>query len=87
MSETKMDHLIEKVRTRRRLPPPEVRRMIRQQAGISLRELAQAIGVTQPTITRWELGLRSPERGPYFNAYLNVLDRLVDEVAKASRDA
>jgi transcriptional regulator with XRE-family HTH domain len=57
--------------------------MIRQQAGVSLRDMAEAMGVTQPTITRWELGLRSPERGPHLNAYLAVLDQLMDEVWKA----
>jgi len=78
---------MEKVRTRRRLPPPNVRRLIRQQAGVSLRDVAEVIGVTQPTVTRWELGLRSPERGPHLDAYLALLDRLMSEVRHGAEDA
>jgi DNA-binding transcriptional regulator YiaG len=39
-----------------RLPSPAVRRGIREDAGVSCRQLAVLVGVTTTTITRWERG-------------------------------
>ncbi len=33
----------------------------REEAGLSQRELAKALGVRQPTVANWELGKREPE--------------------------
>jgi DNA-binding transcriptional regulator YiaG len=39
-------------------------RQIRQQAGLSLAEIAEAVGVGRATVYRWETGLRSPHGAP-----------------------
>lgn len=43
----------------RRLMPDRAR-AVRLAAGISVRQLAQAIGVQPSTLSRWERGLRRP---------------------------
>jgi DNA-binding transcriptional regulator YiaG len=35
-------------------------RAIRERAGLSLREMAAALGVTRSALQRWEVGLRTP---------------------------
>ena len=53
-----VDELIEQVRARRELPVAAERVRIRQQAGVSQRELARALGVSWTAIQRWEQGSR-----------------------------
>ena len=51
-----------------RLPDPTTRRDLRLRAGLSLRHLADEIGVTSEAVRQWEIGKRrpSPEMlGPY----------------------
>lgn len=48
---------------------------IRLQAGLSIREAAQAAGLASSTVFRWEHGDRRP-RGNGAYAYLRVLDEL-----------
>jgi DNA-binding transcriptional regulator YiaG len=60
---------------RRRLPDPAIRRLLREQAGLSQDELAEALGVSRPTVTRWELGQRTP-RGDLAERYAAALDLL-----------
>ena len=60
---------------RRRLPEPPIRRLLRERAGLSQYELAAAIGVSRPAVTRWEAGQRSP-RGDLAERYADALDRL-----------
>lgn len=72
-------NLIDRSR-RRRLPDLEMRRMLRLKAGLTQAEIAAAIGVERPTISRWESGLRSP-RGPNAEAYADLLRGLAAEVA------
>jgi DNA-binding transcriptional regulator YiaG len=43
-----------------RLPSPELRRAIRQQAGVSSTTLAASLGVSVRTLERWESGLTKP---------------------------
>ncbi len=50
-------------------------RLIRVEAGLSLSELAQAVGVDRGTIWRWESGRRRP-RGPAAERYLAALEEL-----------
>lgn len=45
---------------RRDLPPPEECRRIRTEAGISLRRLAAAVGVSKAAVHTWENGARRP---------------------------
>lgn len=40
-----------------RLPAPSARRSIRLSAGVTLREMADELGVTPMTILRWEQGV------------------------------
>lgn len=64
--------LLERVRARRELPSPEMRRALRKAAGASLAEVAEAVGVTRQAVSMWELGQRSP-RPTHLPAYLEVL--------------
>ena len=51
-----VDELLERVRSRRTLPPAAERRRIREAAGVAQRELARALGVSWTAIQRWESG-------------------------------
>jgi transcriptional regulator with XRE-family HTH domain len=52
-----------------------VTRAIREEAGLSLAELADAIGVHRTSIHRWEKGSRRPS-GSGALRYLQALDEL-----------
>lgn len=60
------------VRERRDLPPPALRRALREAAHVSLDEIAQEIGVTRQAVARWEQGTRFP-RPPHLYRYAEVL--------------
>ena len=62
-------------RLRRRLPPPALRRAIREASGLSAAQVALPLGVTRQTLSNWERGTRTPS-GPYLEAYIAVLDEL-----------
>lgn len=59
----------------RRLASTGAARAIREDAGLSLAELANAAKVHKTTIFRWETGLRRP-RGEAAQRYLAVLEEL-----------
>jgi DNA-binding transcriptional regulator YiaG len=59
----------------RRLAATGAARALREDAGLSLAELARAADVHKTTIFRWENGLRRP-RGEAANRYLTVLKEL-----------
>ncbi len=61
----------------RSLPTPRMRQHLREQAGLTRRQIAEALGVTPTTVGRWEKGNRNP-RGDDFNNYLEVLERLAE---------
>jgi DNA-binding transcriptional regulator YiaG len=63
-----------------KLPPARQRRRIRDDAGISQRELAEALGVGVMTFNRWERGVARP-RGQHATAYLALLEKLEDAAA------
>lgn len=69
-----MSELAEKVRLSR-LPAAEERRRIRTDAGVSLNEMAGALGVSPMTVMRWESGIE-PRRSNAI-AYRELLDELV----------
>jgi transcriptional regulator with XRE-family HTH domain len=48
-----------------------MQRALREAAGASLAEVAEAVGVTRQAVSMWELGQRSP-RAHYLEAYLEV---------------
>jgi transcriptional regulator with XRE-family HTH domain len=70
--------LLERVRMRRSLPEPRVRRAIRLAAGVSQADVAEALGVAQRTVARWELGQANP-RGASLVSYVELLDALRNE--------
>lgn len=73
-----VEHLLERVRSRRTLPRPDERRAIRDDAGLSLREVAAAIGVSRMAVVRWESGAkpRNPEHVAAYGRLLEELRRL-----------
>jgi len=70
-----LDELREKATARKALPSPRTRRLLRQSAGISLQDVADACGVTRATVSRWERGLRNPT-GEGLRRYLEALAEL-----------
>lgn len=71
--------LVELIRAAQ-LPPPHMRRAIRESAGASLQEVADELGVTRMQVSRWERGLAEPRRDSAV-AYRALLDSL-RELAK-----
>jgi DNA-binding transcriptional regulator YiaG len=63
-----------------RLPSPAVARRIRREAGVSIREAANAIDVDKVTLIRWEHGRAKPRRGhaQRWRALLDVLERATE---------
>ena len=72
---TTLDDLLARRERLRRLPEPRIRRLLRERAGLSQDELAEALGVSRPAVTRWELSQRTP-RGDLAERYAVALDRL-----------
>lgn len=52
-------------------------RQLRESAGLSLQEIADVVGVTQASISRWELGQRKP-RGEAAVRYGRLLQTLAN---------
>jgi DNA-binding transcriptional regulator YiaG len=73
-----LDQLLEDARRREALPAPPVRRLLREQAGLSQADVAAALGVGRTAVTRWEMGTRSPRR-PMQVAYAELLERLAGQ--------
>lgn len=71
--------LLEQVRNRQELPPPAVRRLIREAAGVTLEAIAQTLEppVTRSTVHHWESGARHP-RPNHLRQYLTILNALRD---------
>lgn len=76
-----VDGLVESV-VNSRLPSPGTRRSIREDAGVSLREAAQALGVTALTVQRWERGDARPRRqhAVEYRQFLDALRETLDAV-------
>jgi DNA-binding transcriptional regulator YiaG len=66
---------LEMAQALRELPTPAMRRAIRLEAGLSQKELAQDLGVTQVALARYESGQRRP-RGARLLAYVELLRTL-----------
>lgn len=64
-------------RRRAELPRPEVRRALREAAGLTQEQAAEAVGVHRVSFGRWELGTRTP-RADDLDAYVELLTRLAD---------
>ncbi|MER7192553.1 helix-turn-helix domain-containing protein [Streptomyces flaveolus] len=59
------------------LPPPEVRRRVRETAALTQDQLAERVGVTRETVAAWESGREAP-RGRKRDAYAKLLGTLAD---------
>lgn len=74
-TEAKTDHAAALARGRQ-LAASGVGRMIREAAGLTLAEVAAAVGDVDPSaVYRWEVGQRRPS-GERATAYADLLDRL-----------
>jgi transcriptional regulator with XRE-family HTH domain len=69
--------LAEKVRAKRELPSPAVRRAIRIAAGVSQQDIADELGLTRAAVGRWETGDRLPS-GDHLLGYVKILRTLRD---------
>jgi transcriptional regulator with XRE-family HTH domain len=68
----------------RRLALSGEARAIREAAGLSLREVADVLGVTPSCVLRWETGERVP-RGENAEHYAQLLTRLRRQIAARER--
>ena len=75
-----LEQLLAEARLARSLPAPPLRRLVRERAGLSQQQVADAMGVTRPTVTRWENGLRVPRTASRAR-YAELLERLRKEAA------
>ncbi|MEU1601517.1 helix-turn-helix domain-containing protein [Streptomyces sp. NPDC005708] len=63
------------VASRAALPPPEERKRLRKAHGLTLEEVAAALGVRRATVSGWETGIPEP-RPPERDAYARLLSQL-----------
>ena len=54
-----VEELVEAAK-RRMLPPPKIRRAIREAAGVRRSEVAEVCGVTWQAVSHWESGRNEP---------------------------
>jgi DNA-binding transcriptional regulator YiaG len=71
-----VDELLARVRSRRKLPPAAERRQIRKAAGLSLRDIAAAVGVSHTAVAAWEQGSMPREHEATYARLLDELKRL-----------
>ena len=69
-----VDDLLERIRSRRGLPTASERRRIREGAGVSLRDVGDALGVSHTAVAAWESGTRP--RQHHATAYAKLLEEL-----------
>ena len=75
MATADLDEITRIARARLTLPEPPERRAIRERVGLAQSDLAGALGVTGPTLSRWETGERVPSR-QLLVGYARLLTRL-----------
>lgn len=75
-----IDQLVHRALLRASLPEPAHRRALREKAGLSQAEVAEALGVSRPAVVRWERGERMPRR-QHLDAYVELLRRLAGETS------
>ncbi|MEU3954031.1 helix-turn-helix transcriptional regulator [Streptomyces achromogenes] len=66
------------------LPPPRVRARLRLAAGLTQRDIADAVGVKRVAVARWEQGQVHPRR-PHRTAYIHLLKRLAERFPEAAK--
>lgn len=67
--------LSRKVHAHRTLPPPAMRKALREAAGLTQEDLARALGVRRESVSRYEHSRRRP-RGRLLIAYAELLEDL-----------
>ena len=72
VSDTVAERIRSRLQVRNDLPPPSERRALRQAAGLSQKEMADAIGVTRAAVSHWESGARTP-RGKFLDRYAEAV--------------
>jgi DNA-binding transcriptional regulator YiaG len=77
--ENGVDELLERLHTRRQLPPKSERRLIREAANVTLRDVALALGVSHTAVQKWEDG--ATPREPLKSDYARLLKELKDVAA------
>jgi DNA-binding transcriptional regulator YiaG len=70
------DELLAQVRARRSLPSAAERRRIREEAGVSLRDVAAVLGVSHSLVRHWELGGTPRKQRAAYGDLLEELRRL-----------
>ncbi|WP_328746422.1 helix-turn-helix domain-containing protein [Streptomyces sp. NBC_00285] len=87
MAATTAEKIRSRLQVRRALPAPEQRRAIREAAGLTQKELADAVGVSRQAVTQWETGARSVPRGKLLDRYVEALETLKAETAEVAAKA
>lgn len=65
------------VASRSPLPPSKERKRLREAHGLTLDEVAEALGVRRATVSGWESSAnKTVARGPVREAYARLLDQL-----------
>lgn len=72
-----IEDLLERARLHRALPGIEERQRLRKAAGLSLEDVADAIGCSRQALAHWEHGRRVP-RGRNLTVYAEVLRALAE---------
>ncbi|MFE2308530.1 telomere-associated protein Tap [Streptomyces sp. NPDC059411] len=72
-----VDALLEEAAAQDALPHPDERKRLREAAGLSQDQIAQALSVRRETVTSWETGRTAP-RPPKRAAYARLLNGLAD---------
>ncbi|MGN5392452.1 helix-turn-helix domain-containing protein [Streptomyces sp. JL7001] len=66
------------------LPPPQVRAQLRVAAGLTQKDVADAVGVKRVAVARWESGEVRPRR-PHREVYLHLLKGLAERFPEAAQ--
>jgi HTH-type transcriptional regulator/antitoxin MqsA len=74
---TDFDEVLELARLKRQLPPPSVRKGIREAAGLSQPDVARGLGVTATSVSRYETGEREPRDPALLARYIALLRHLM----------
>jgi transcriptional regulator with XRE-family HTH domain len=70
--------LIDEVAALKNLPPPDVRKSIREAAGVSLQRMSEELEVEASTVLRWERGQTIP-RPKTLIRYVELLTQMRQE--------